>query len=56
MKFYVRQNEIQNALNIIKSSKALGKQDEELFSTIKIEVSKKNDIRLCGSYKDSKYQ
>ncbi|MCK9273304.1 hypothetical protein M0P65_07230 [Candidatus Gracilibacteria bacterium] len=42
MKFHVRQNEIQQALNIIKTSKALGKQDEELFSIIKIESFQEN--------------
>lgn len=52
MKFHVRQNEIQNALNVIKTSKALGKPDEELFSTIKIETLQengKNRIRFTAT-------
>lgn len=52
MKFHVRQNELQKALNIIKSSRALGKPDEELFSTIKIEAFKegdKNRIRFTAT-------
>jgi DNA polymerase III sliding clamp (beta) subunit (PCNA family) len=43
MKFQVRQNELEKALNRIKTSKALGRPEEENFSSILIQAKKENE-------------
>jgi len=42
MKFHVRQNELAKALNRLKVSKAIGKPEEEEFSTMLIQAKKEN--------------
>jgi len=50
MKFKIRQNDLKNALNVIKGSKALGKIDEENGSVIRVSSSKSpNEISFLSS-------